>query len=97
MNNPMTWKQLAHSVRYEWIEDVNYGVCVRPMCYDDNGLRLVSYYPDPGEFESREDAIKRLEAVLAYGPPGSEHDDELRAEDRRDWSFGQEQDRERNR
>lgn len=57
-------KALAKKIDHECIMDKDGDICIRPMKYDDDGIREILYRPQPCEFQSSEDAAKLL-ALLA--------------------------------
>lgn len=59
------YRDRAAKVRHEWIwcRDHTGFVCIRPMQFDSEGRREVSYYPDGYEFVSEETAVYELEKL----------------------------------
>ena len=53
-------KKIAHAHNHECIHDRYGDICIRPMLFDDEGIRQVRYHPDPCDFESPEKATARL-------------------------------------
>jgi len=57
------WEQIAqwwaHVNELEWIDGED-GVCVRPMLFNEDGTRMVRFRPDPCEFVSLEQAVRKL-------------------------------------
>lgn len=43
----------------EWIDNGG-EACFRPMQFDADGARIVRMFPDPCEFEPRDDALAKL-------------------------------------
>ena len=62
-----------------------------------DGRKLLAYCRARVANAANADILGLAEIVIFEDVPGSEHDDELRAEDGYRETFGQEQDRERNR
>jgi len=53
----------ASVVEHEWLEDRDGDVCIRPMLHDEEGIRVVRYWPDPCKFKSLSHAVAELEAI----------------------------------
>jgi hypothetical protein len=65
-------KERSHRVGSEWISDKDL-VCIRPMHFDTDGLRVVRHAPDPCEFMLFEKAVQQLERLEAAANYASEH------------------------
>jgi len=56
-------KERANAVEHECLEGRDGDVCIRPMLYNDEGIRVVRYRPDPCEFKPLFRAVAELEAI----------------------------------
>jgi hypothetical protein len=55
--------KMAHAKNHECIVDRDGDICIRPMLFDDEGIRQVRYQTDPCDFEKPDKAIARLMAL----------------------------------